>query len=78
MNRTLLAVVAGVGFGVVGLAVVDQGLQAGTPSQTGPILERFPNVLLQTHDGRTVRFYDDLIKGKIVAINFMYVKCKNF
>jgi protein SCO1/2 len=78
MNRTLLAVVVGVGFGVVGLAVVDQGLKAGIPSQTGPILERFPNVLLKTHDGRTVRFYDDLIKGKVVAINFMYVKCKNF
>jgi protein SCO1/2 len=35
----------------------------------------FPNVLLTTHEGRKVRFYDDLIKDKIVVINFMYVKC---
>src|SRR4029077_14839813 len=25
----------------------------------------FPNVTLTTHEGRPVRFYDDLIKGKI-------------
>lgn len=36
----------------------------------------FPNVLLTTHEGRKVRFYDDLIKNKIVVINFMYVKCE--
>jgi protein SCO1/2 len=35
----------------------------------------FPNVLLQTHEGRTVRFYDDLIKDKVVMINFMYTRC---
>jgi protein SCO1/2 len=36
----------------------------------------FPNVLLFTHDGRKVRFYDDLIKDKIVVINFMYAECE--
>jgi protein SCO1/2 len=35
----------------------------------------FPNIVLTTHEGRKVRFYDDLIKDKIVVINFMYVKC---
>ena len=35
----------------------------------------FPNVLLTTQDGKTVRFFDDLIKGKIVAINFIYTHC---
>ncbi|MCA1593286.1 MAG: SCO family protein [Acidobacteria bacterium] len=35
----------------------------------------FPNVLLTTHEGKKVRFYDDLLKDKIVLINFMYVKC---
>jgi cytochrome oxidase Cu insertion factor (SCO1/SenC/PrrC family) len=39
---------------------------------------RFPNVELQTHEGKTVHFYDDLIKGKLVAINFMYATCKEF
>ena len=36
----------------------------------------FPNVKLQTQDGKTVRFYDDLIKDKIVTINFFYAKCE--
>jgi cytochrome oxidase Cu insertion factor (SCO1/SenC/PrrC family) len=35
----------------------------------------FPNVELTTHNGDQVRFYDDLIKGKVVVINFMYATC---
>ena len=36
----------------------------------------FPNVTLTTQHGQKVRFYDDLIKGKIVAVNFIYTSCK--
>ncbi|HET6891343.1 MAG TPA: SCO family protein, partial [Pyrinomonadaceae bacterium] len=36
----------------------------------------FPNFELTTHDGKKVHFYDDLIKDKIVVINFMYAKCE--
>ena len=32
----------------------------------------FPNVTLTTHEGKAVRFYDDLLKDKVVTINFMY------
>jgi protein SCO1/2 len=35
----------------------------------------FPNVELVNQDGKTVRFYDDLLKGKVVAINFIYTHC---
>lgn len=35
----------------------------------------FPNVTLTTHEGKKVKFYDDLIKDKIVLINFMYARC---
>jgi len=35
----------------------------------------FPNVPLITQDGKVVRFYDDLLKGKAVAINLMYTHC---
>ena len=38
--------------------------------------KHLPNVVLTTHEGESVRFYDDLIKGKIVAINFMYATCE--
>jgi protein SCO1/2 len=36
----------------------------------------FPNVKLKTQDGKVLRFYEDLIKDKIVIINFMYTQCK--
>jgi len=36
----------------------------------------FPDVTLTTQDGRSVRFYDDLIKGKIVAVNLIYTSCQ--
>jgi protein SCO1/2 len=35
----------------------------------------FPNIELVNQDGKTVHFYDDLIKGKIVAINFIFTHC---
>lgn len=34
------------------------------------------NIELTTHEGRSVRFYDDLVKGKVVAINFMFTSCQ--
>lgn len=35
----------------------------------------FPNVPLVTQDGKTVRFYDDLLKGKKVLVNFVFSSC---
>ncbi len=35
-----------------------------------------PNVVLTTHEGKKVRFYDDLMKDKIVVINMMYATCE--
>lgn len=35
----------------------------------------FPNLTLVTHEGKQVRFYDDLIKNKVVVINMMYAQC---
>jgi len=35
-----------------------------------------PDVVLTTHEGKSVRFYEDLIEGKKVVINFMYSRCK--
>lgn len=35
----------------------------------------FPNSILTTQDGEKVKFFDDLLKDKIVAINFIYTSC---
>jgi protein SCO1/2 len=36
----------------------------------------FPNILLLTQEGKPVRFYDDLVKGKTVLVNFIYTSCQ--
>ena len=35
----------------------------------------FPNAPLINQDGETLYFYDDVIKGKVVTINFMFTSC---
>jgi protein SCO1/2 len=48
---------------------------AAAPDDRRPGADRFPNVTLTTQDGTPVRFYDDLIKGKTVAMNLIYTTC---
>ena len=65
---------------IASVAVIAAALIAGAPAPTvdrarEPFADRFPNVVLKTHEGRNVRFYDDLLKGKIVLMNFMYASC---
>lgn len=38
--------------------------------------KNLPNVPLVTHEGKPVMFYDDLIKDKIVTLNFFYAHCE--
>jgi cytochrome oxidase Cu insertion factor (SCO1/SenC/PrrC family)/predicted RNA-binding Zn-ribbon protein involved in translation (DUF1610 family) len=35
----------------------------------------FPRHILITQDNQPMRFYDDLLKGKVVLINFMFTTC---
>ena len=37
--------------------------------------QHFPNIQLVNQDGKKLRFYDDLIRGKIVIIQFMFTSC---
>src|ERR671925_1366788 len=37
----------------------------------------YTNAVLRTHENKKVRFYDDLIKDKLVVINFMYANCQS-
>ncbi len=37
----------------------------------------FSNIWLTTQHGRRVRFYDDLVKDKVVLINLMFTTCTN-
>src|SRR4051794_25304693 len=68
--RTAAATIAG-----AGLAGHATSAEAARFHQDGP--EWFTNVEVTGHDGRTYRFYDDLLKDKIVLINFFYTDCDN-
>jgi len=46
------------------------------PHVGSPGVAGFTNALLRTHEGKQVRFYDDLIKGRQVIINLMYASCE--
>jgi len=70
------------GFG--GSLVADDIKNQSTPErhfQDIPARElirmgHLPNVELITQTGKKVRFYDDLVKDKMVVINFMYTHCE--
>ncbi|WP_297324598.1 SCO family protein [Nitrosomonas sp.] len=74
---------ASVGLATLGFSAVSLG--ANTPQNTSTAKpqntaeqrrkDRFPNMTLLTHEGKEVRFYDDLVKDKAVFINFMYARC---
>ena len=70
-RRTLLA-----GLGAAALGLAAGRTVAETNRRSGPRANYFPNVTLYTHEGKAVKFYDDLICGKLVAINMMYAQCE--
>lgn len=62
-------------------AMVFLALTLAAPSamsqQTRWRADYFPNVELTDHNGQRVRFYDDIIRGKIVSINFIFTSCSD-
>src|SRR5882724_1079800 len=70
-RRALINTLAG---GLAALpARADQMAPCRAPA--GPRDGFFPNVVLTTHDNEKARFYDDLVRGKVVLISFMYTTC---
>jgi protein SCO1/2 len=69
------------GKGSIGIALLAGAmvlLQANPALAANPWgADYFPNVPLITQDGATVHLYDDLLKGKSVAINVVYTSCKD-
>jgi protein SCO1 len=73
----LLGLAPAVPFAAQLLAPNSAAAAAGGLSPRDKIRQRYlPNVELQTQDGKTVHFYDDLVKDKIVTLNFFYAKCE--
>jgi len=51
----------------------SQGQPAASPGA-----RFYTNAVFHTHEGKPVRMYEDLIKGKIAVINFFYASCEAF
>lgn len=60
---------------VTALLLTAALLTATTPAMAEK--RTYPNVPLVNQDGETLHFYDDVIKGKVVTINFMFTSCGN-
>ncbi len=84
MDARLLgcALVACLSIGLLGCGAPAQNpdvplAQAGEgPREArGKASDRFSNIWLTTQHGERVRFYDDLVRDKVVMINFMYTTC---
>lgn len=48
---------------------------AAPAKKTASAITAIPDVKVITQDGKTVDFYSDLIKGKVVAVNFVFTSC---
>ncbi len=72
-EASLVAPLLSIWTGTKPSRVADEGMAAARER----IRKRFlPNVPLLTQDGKKVLFYDDLVRGKIVIINFTYTRCE--
>lgn len=72
-RRTFLAMAAAAPL----VGPLAQAASARPRRPLGAQPERLPNVRLQTHAGRDVHFYNDLVKGRLVVLNMMYANCAN-
>jgi len=46
------------------------------PARAGPRAGYFPDFILRTHENKPVRFYTDLVQGRVVIFNMMYAECE--
>ena len=60
---------------IIGVLLVSRGRLAAEGGGSIWGADYFPDVPLITHEGKKVRFFTDVIKGKVVALNFIYTNC---
>ena len=67
---------AAIVLGLTQLCASGAALAAGLGERSVELNRaRFSDTLLQTHDGRELRFYSDLLHGRSVVIHTIYTSC---
>ncbi|HEX7625339.1 MAG TPA: SCO family protein [Anaeromyxobacteraceae bacterium] len=79
MRRSCLTGLAALALASAGACA--HGGRSTSATETSPALvagsvRRFPNPSLVTQDGQAVRFYDDLVQGRVVMVSFGYTRCQ--
>ena len=59
----------------VALAALGTLTLAAAPVSSAAFTLKIPDVPVTDQHGRTLNFYSDLVKGRTVAINFMFTTC---
>src|SRR5438309_11839546 len=75
MNRKDFFRTAGFARFAASLVVADSKISSSVARPIGQGKKNIPNPQVTDQTGRTYRFYDDLIKDKMVVINFFYASC---
>jgi protein SCO1 len=75
-RRQLLAQLATMPAAAALLSKTAAAAKFSKPTTKSVIASRLPDVQVINQDGRKLRFYDDLIAGRIVLINFFYAECE--
>jgi protein SCO1/2 len=60
---------------VLAFALLPASLRAAPPEVQPLDSLNVPDVALVDQDGKPVHFYSDLVKGKVVAMNFVFTSC---
>ncbi len=71
-----LATAAGLVAAASGFAHEAQPAAGATQTQTQALTLSIPDVQVLDQNGRALNFYRDLVKGKTVAINFIFTRCE--
>ena len=72
--------VASIGAGLASMLVTPSALAAQVPSQSASRTAQsgfLPNVSLVDQHGKSVKFYDDMVRDKTVLLNFFLIGCKD-
>jgi protein SCO1 len=77
MNKASITTAAAGGLMLLASAIVCVGNASAEAGGSHWGANYFPNVALTTQNGTTVRFYDDLLKGKVVVVDLIYTHCKD-
>ena len=77
------SLVAALGAAPIAVPLLAQAQTSGTevkfpqvPSRERIRQRYFPNLILSDQNGRKLKFYDDLVKDKIVIFNMFYAQCE--